>query len=739
MIILHKKETNEYSNNGLGALDKWIINPEVHWMLNGEFTFSFGYDLKSPLGKDIKNDMQIEILTEKLSNVFRIKRIEKSMGYLSVYCEQKSYDLIDNFVEDTNIVKKTADEAMQQISRSLQFPHPFNLRANKTNDTVQSARIVRKSALRSILDDQASNSIVNRWGGEIERSYNNITLKDRIGQDRGVKIEYRKDLISYSAKVDTSSVVTRIMPIGFNGLLLPEKYIDSPLIELDAPKISLIKFEDVKAAIGEYADDEDAIPLEDAYQKLRQLAELEFKQNHIDLPTSSYTVDFVNLSNTEEYKDYEVLQTVKGGDTLKIEHVEDDFVAVSRVVEFTFDPLREEYLEMRLGDIEASLTNSIPTAKDVASELDLKELSEPIVREVLNTVRQSADGEKSIFTGPDRPTANHINDIWYETLANNEIVMHKWTGTDWEQVFDSREQSVLKSGIEEAKKQANEAKELAETAEKKIDLRIARDSNGNPTGIVVVGDDGKESILMEVKGNKVQLTDEHFYIENKLITHEMLADSAIIENLNGKTLDFENINGINLDINSGTIGTLNTDRVSIGEGSAKATLEEFLNQLNANNGDLATRLEQSTNALSSAENKLNELEESYKQTLLSSEATEAEINNQLASLEEARAELEQAQEETKANLQEVEELAKAVTRTFNTDSLGRPVISKADSDVKLVLDNDKLSFVSQGSELAYFGKDKAYISALQILQNLNIGKYTFEVEADGGFSIRWID
>lgn len=186
-------------------------------------------------------------------------------------------------------------------------------------------------------------------------------------------------------------------------------------------------------------------------------------------------------------------------------------------------------------------------------------------------------------------------------------------------------------------------------------------------------------------------------------------------------------------------GAISADKINVGDDSAKATLEEFLNQLNANNGDLAKRLEQSTNALSNAENKLNELEESYKQTLLSNEATEAEINNQLASLEEARAEMKQAQEETKANLQEVEELAKAVTRTFNTDSLGRPVISKADSDVKLVLDNDKLSFVSQGSELAYFGKDKAYISALQILQNLNIGKYTFEVEADGGFSIRWID
>lgn len=216
-------------------------------------------------------------------------------------------------------------------------------------------------------------------------------------------------------------------------------------------------------------------------------------------------------------------------------------------------------------------------------------------------------------------------------------------------------------------------------------------------------------------------------------------EAIAVSNDGGKTWKGYDATTSNLIVNYLSALKISADEISVGEESSKRTLNELLEELNANNGDLAKRLEESTNALSSAENKLNELEESYKQTLLSSEATEAEINNQLANLEEARAVLEQAQEETKANLQEVEELAKAVTRTFNTDALGRPVISKADSDVKLVLDNDKLSFVSQGSELAYFGKDKAYISALQILQNLNIGKYTFEVEADGGFSIRWID
>ena len=48
----------------------------------------------------------------------------------------------------------------------------------------------------------------------------------------------------------------------FDGLFLPEKYVDSPLInKYPHPKIKVVEFKHIKA-IGENADDEDAVPLE---------------------------------------------------------------------------------------------------------------------------------------------------------------------------------------------------------------------------------------------------------------------------------------------------------------------------------------------------------------------------------------------------------------------------------------------------------------------------------------------
>ena len=114
-------------------------------------------------------------------------------------------------------------------------------------------------------------------------------------------------LEGFDATIDWTTVVTRIKPIGFDGLELPEKFIDSPLVSnYPYPKIREIEYKDIKAAIGDYADDEDAIPLEDAYAELRRLAGLEYSQAEIDRPTATYDVQFVRLMNTNEYKNTQI-------------------------------------------------------------------------------------------------------------------------------------------------------------------------------------------------------------------------------------------------------------------------------------------------------------------------------------------------------------------------------------------------------------------------------------------------
>src|SRR5690606_23878200 len=105
-------------------------------------------------------------------------------------------------------------------------------------------------------------------------------------------------------KRDMDTVVTRIMPVGRDGILLPEKYVDSPLIDNYVyPRVRVIQFD-----IGEETTEEEA------YEKLRQACRELYEKNKIDIPAVNITVNLLLLENTEEYKNLKQLEKVELGD-----------------------------------------------------------------------------------------------------------------------------------------------------------------------------------------------------------------------------------------------------------------------------------------------------------------------------------------------------------------------------------------------------------------------------------------
>ena len=104
--------------------------------------------------------------------------------------------------------------------------------------------------MEALLDASQDNSFVNRWGGELKRDNFDVKMLQNRGMDRGVVIRHKKDLLGYEGNVDWKSPITRIMPQGFDGLFLPEKYVDSPLInKYPHPKIKVIECKHIKALL----------------------------------------------------------------------------------------------------------------------------------------------------------------------------------------------------------------------------------------------------------------------------------------------------------------------------------------------------------------------------------------------------------------------------------------------------------------------------------------------------------
>lgn len=458
MITLFKSNETDFSHNGIGNLDYHIINPVVEEELNGLYSFTFRYPLFAPHGLKIEGESILRVPVPGMEDqLFRVYRHVKSMGYITVSCYHIFYDLADNFIEDTNIVEKNGQGAIQQLGGATQFNHNFRFFSDIS--TVANARLVRINVVASILDDEQGNSFVSRWGGELIRNNFDIRMNQSAGSNKGFTVKYRKNLTGYEADVDDSTVITRIMPKGFDGLLLPEKYIDSPLIDnYERPKIKMIDYNDVKAAIGEYADDEDAIPLEDAYAELRRLANEEYSIHKVDIPTVRYQVNFVTLDQTEEYKDLQDLQQLKMGDMATIDHEEDNFKVTAKLVKYRWDPIAKRYLSAELGSIHDGITTQFTDINAINRKVDE-------VIERTNIIQATADGKNTIYRGESEPVNPNLRDLWYKPNgAETEMYQFVDEGGQrfWKLIADTADTTSVRNDVDQALEDSQTAKNTAD-------------------------------------------------------------------------------------------------------------------------------------------------------------------------------------------------------------------------------------------------------------------------------------
>ena len=345
MITIHDAFCKNFNNNGFGIL-KHCKTAEVTESLNGELSLKITYPVGGYLYDAlIEGNILVSEIGYGNRQAFRIQTVTKHLKEINVYATHIFYDLKDNLLLDTYPQNLSGDQAIKHILSHTQFVHEF-LGTSDINDT-NTARLVRKNVVEALIGDE-DNSFINRWGGEILRDNYTITMLQQRGIESGMKIMYAKNLTGVEFKIDRTTIATRIIPKGFDALLLPEIYVDSNNIELyPHPIIKVIEYSNVKLKESEEDTDGYENP-EEAYDALRKYAQEEFK-NEIDLPTITTTVDFIELGTTEEYKQYKNLEKLNIGDyvSLYIPHL--NINVSQRVYKTTYDVLRMRYTKFEMG------------------------------------------------------------------------------------------------------------------------------------------------------------------------------------------------------------------------------------------------------------------------------------------------------------------------------------------------------------------------------------------------------
>ena len=291
---------------------------------------------------------------------FRIYRVVPTLTEVEVYARHIFYDLMDNMIVSykpgAGVSASTAAHATLDKCSS---DHDFTLFTDLTG-TADELAFEQVNPVDAMLGE---GGITETFDGELARDWFDVYLVKRVGNDAGVQIRQGKNLLGISYDVDISNVVTRILPTGEDEdgevVYLPEKHIDSPNIDAyPHPKWYHL-------AVSE-ATESDDMTMSQVHEKLREAAQAEFDKG-CDLPTVTLTVDFLNLDDTEEYKQYGVLHSVFLGDSVQVVVSKLGLHVFLRMTQYTYDCLLCRYTSVTLGTVSDTVEGSLISASQIAS------------------------------------------------------------------------------------------------------------------------------------------------------------------------------------------------------------------------------------------------------------------------------------------------------------------------------------------------------------------------------------
>lgn len=355
MIVLFESTSTSFTTNGLGCLSD-AVSCIVTEERNGEFELEMEY----PVTGQHYSELALRRIIAAKSNPysekqpFRIYSITKPMnGIVTVNAAHISYDLAGYPVSP--FTAESLPNALAKMKEASAVPCPFTFYTDK--NTAAKMTVVKPSTIRSLLGG-SSGSLLDIYGGEYEFDNFMIKLLNNRGANRGVSIRYGKNLTELEQEENCSNVYTGVYPYWYSeqdGLLqLSEK---------------IVKCEGTYNFTRIYPLD-----LSDKWQQkptetqIRDAAKTYIKNNNVGIPKVSLKISFVQMAQSEEYKDITLLEAVHLCDTVNVEFPEYNVSASSKCISTTYDVITDKYKEIELGDARSNLASTLSAQNQAINE-----------------------------------------------------------------------------------------------------------------------------------------------------------------------------------------------------------------------------------------------------------------------------------------------------------------------------------------------------------------------------------
>lgn len=291
--------------------------------------------------------------TPQGAQAFRILNPTVTRSKITCKCWHVFYDSQNYLIADSYVVDSTCNVALDHLNSATEPKSPFSTISDVP--TIDSFRCVRKSLYEAI------QTVIERWGGHLVLDNWSIGIRQRIGTDNGVTVRYGKNLKDIKAVYDWSKVVTKLLPVGKDGLLLNAKdasasiYVTSD-VQYPVPYTKTVSFsqdidKDDYASDGEYQ----AALIDDL---LRQATDY---INAHNVPAVNYTMS----ANVERVTDI--------GDTVEVIDDRLGLDMMTSIISYDWDCITQRYTKLEFGTFQPKLSglmgNVAGTAESTATKV----------------------------------------------------------------------------------------------------------------------------------------------------------------------------------------------------------------------------------------------------------------------------------------------------------------------------------------------------------------------------------
>lgn len=414
--VLFAKDATEFVSNGLGFMAD-ATKAQITEERNGIYELEMQYPLTGARYGSIENGC---IIKAKVSDetgsdalqLFRIYNISRPLnGIVTIKAAHISYDL--NGCQLKQLV--TSGTAMQALGVALTGT---DFTAYSDIETLNNVNIKDPCSVRAVLGGMQG-SLLDVYGGEYEFDNFTVRLWQSRGSNRDVTVEYGKNLTSLTQDNSIESAWTHVMPFAkydttdeYGNNTTVYVYIEGDRIAVpNAPALGYERtmLVDLSSKFGE-----NTRPTPETLLTAAQ----SYVAGHTFGPSVNLKISFVQLWQTEEYKDIAPLERVKLCDTVTVKFPALGVTSTAKVIKTVYDCIAEKYVSMELGNPKSSLADTVleqsAEIKDVAKDIDAK------ISASTAAWHKAIDDATDLITGAD---GGHVRIMQNENGLPTEILI----------------------------------------------------------------------------------------------------------------------------------------------------------------------------------------------------------------------------------------------------------------------------------------------------------------------------